>query len=114
MLVGNRKDDTMIKMYSAKRGIVPGVVYNGTNGQDVLRLINENLQHIDKNCMAFSYMTDGAGHLYEKVYSDVNDNKVTAKECVKGVMYIILDDKLYTLGDALYRALFNEEEGQTC
>lgn len=104
----------MIKMYSAKRGVVPGVVYNGTNGQDVLRLINENIERVDKNYMAFSYLVDGAGHLYEKTYNDVNDSKVTAKECVRGVMYIILDDKLYTLGDALYKALFNEEEEQAC
>lgn len=98
----------MIKMYSPKHGNVPAVVYNGTNGQEVLELINENLQHVDKNCVAFTYMTDGAGCLYEKTYSDVNDNKVTAKECVRGAMYVILDDKLYTLGDSLCRALFVE------
>lgn len=102
----------MIKVYSAKCETVPAVVYNGTNGQEVLELINKELQHVDKNCMDFTYMTDGAGRLYEKTYSDINDNKVTAKGCVRGVMYVILDNKLYTLGDSLHKALFVEDNPQ--
>lgn len=100
----------MIKMYSVKCGTVPAVVYNGKNGHEVLELINKNIEHTSKTDMAYAYMTDGAGRLFEKTYSDTNDNKITAKECVKGVMYIILDDKLYTLGDSLHRALFIEAE----
>lgn len=99
----------MIKMYSPKCGNVPAVVYNGTNGQDVLELINKNVKQIGKDGMAYSYVVDGAGCLYEKTYSDINATKISAKGCVKGVMYAVINGRLYTLSDALYKVLFAEE-----
>lgn len=99
----------MITMYTPFKFTAPAVIYDGTNGYDVIRLLKQYVADtVDKNCCAYSFVADGMGRLYEKIYFDINDNKISAKEAVKDTMYIIIDDKLYTFDRAHWSVLFEE------
>lgn len=89
-------------MYKTKNIKFPCVIYDGTNGIDVLNMIRKYCEKENDE----TYLSDVHGVLYYVTYLVDNGESYQVKKCQEQTAYFVVDGKLYCNSGEYFNMFF--------